>query len=217
MENTPDKDDEQWLSALAGRADPNGDARSNLQAQALRRALQARAEMLEAKVPFADEEQYQKLLLRLQREKLLVSQSGWRTSPIWVKTAGALGLSTDVIPWKSPMVWGLTATLVIGVAMVMNRQNSITARGDADVLRGGNATTQIVEEPEIRLAELLMGLRSVGEEPVIERLSNGSIVLTITASQNVLDYLDTQRILPKIVDGKTTLLLMRPQASPKPK
>jgi hypothetical protein len=62
-----------------------------------------------------------------------------------------------------------------------------------------------------------MGLRSVGEEPVIERLSNGSIVLTITASQNVLDYLDTQRILPKIVDGKTTLLLMRPQAGTKPK
>lgn len=61
-----------------------------------------------------------------------------------------------------------------------------------------------------------MGLRSVGEEPVMERLSNGSIVLTITVSQNVLDYLDTQRILPKVVDGKTTLLLMRPQASPKP-
>lgn len=209
MENKPDKDEEQWFNALAGRADPSSDARSSLQAQALRRALQARAEKLEVSVPFADEEQYQKLLMRLQREKLLASKSGWRTSPIWVKTTDVLGLSSDVIPWKSPLVLGLTATLVIGVAMVISLQNSVTTRSETDILRGGKATTQIVEEPEIRLAELIQGLRAAGEVPVIERLGNGSIVLTITVSPKVLDYLDTQRIVPTVVDGKTTLLLMR--------
>jgi hypothetical protein len=213
MENTPDKDEDHWFSALAGRADPNGDARSNLQAQALRRALQARAEKLEAEVPFADDAQYQKLLLRLQREKLLESKSGWKTSPMWVKTTEVLGLSSDVIPWKSPMVWGLTATVVIGVAMVINLQNSAPTKSEADILRGGNATAQIVEEPEIRLVELLQGLRAAGEEPVIQRISNGAIVLTITINPKVLDYLDTQRIVPTVVDGKTILLLMRPKAT----
>ena len=46
MEDNPNKDDEQWLNALAGRTDPSGDAKVTLQAQALRRALQARAEEL---------------------------------------------------------------------------------------------------------------------------------------------------------------------------
>jgi hypothetical protein len=217
MKNTTDKDDEQWLSALAGRADPSGDAKTNLQAQALRRALQARAEKLEAKVPFADEDQYQKLLLRLQREKLLPAKSGWRNSAAWVKTTGALGLSADVIPWKSPMILGLTATLVVAIAAVINIQNSATKKSEAEFLltRGGNATTLIVEAPEVRLAELVQGLRAVGEDAVIERISNGSIVLTLNASPKVLDYLDTQRVVPKVVDGKTTLLLMRPKSPQK--
>lgn len=212
MENTPDKDDEQWLGALAGRPDPSGDERFTLQAQALRRALQARAEKLEADVPFADEDQYQKLLTRLRIEKLLASKPSWRMSPIWVKTTGVLGLSSEVIPWKSPMLLGLTASLVIGVAMVISLQNSVATRNEIDILRGGNATTQIVDEPELRLAELIQGLRAAGEVPAIERLSHGAIVLTITASPKVLDYLDSQRIVSIVVDGKITLLLVRPKA-----
>jgi hypothetical protein len=220
MENTPDKDDEQWLSALAGRADPSGDAKTNFQAQALRRALLERAEKLEVKVPFADDDQYQKLLLRLQREKLLAAKSGWRNSAAWVKTTGALGLSADVIPWKSPMILGLTATLVIGIAAVINIQNSAAEKSDVELLRlrGSNATTQIVEEPEVRLAELVQGLRTVGEDPVIERIRNGSIILTLNASPKVLEYLETppNRISPSVVDGKVTLLLTRPKSTPKP-
>jgi hypothetical protein len=220
MENNMDEDDEQWLSALAGRFDPSGDAKTNLQAQALRRALQARAEKLEAKVPFADEDQYQKLLLRLQREKLLAGKSGWRNSAAWIKTTGALGLSADVIPWKSPVILGLTATLVIGIAVAIKVQNSATEKSEVEImrLRGTNATTQIVEEPEVRLAELVQGLRTIGEDPVIERISNGSIVLTLNANPKVLEYLETppNRISPSIVDGKVTLLLMRPKSTPKP-
>lgn len=220
MENNTDKDDEQWLNALAGRADPSGDAKTNFQAQALRRALQARAQTLEAKVPFADEDQYQNLLLRLQREKLIAAKSGWRNSPAWVKTTGALGLSADVIPWKSPMILGLTATLVIGIAVVINMQNAAVEKSEVEImrLRGSNATTQIVEEPEARLAELVQGLRAVGEDPVIERISNGSIVLTINANPKVLEYLETplNGASPAIVNGKVTLLLMRPKSAPKP-
>lgn len=213
MANTSEKDDEQWLDALAGRTDPAADPKQNLQAQALRLALQARAEKLEATVPFADEEQYQKLLLRLQREKLLATKSGWRTSPIWVKSTGAFGLSADAIPWKSPVVWGLAATLAIGIVAVMRPQSSVPTRSDADILRGGKATAQIVAEPEVRLGELLLGLRAAGDEPVVERIDNGSIVLTITVNPKVLDYLDTQRIVPLVTDGKATLLLMRPKTT----
>ena len=63
MTQASDKEDEQWLSALAGRSDPAADPATNQQAESLRRALQARADTLEKSVPLADEAQYQQLAL----------------------------------------------------------------------------------------------------------------------------------------------------------
>lgn len=215
MQNTPDKDDEQWLNALAGRVDAAADIKTNTQAQALRRALQAQAEKLEAKVPYVDEEQYQQLLFRLRREKLLVSNTGWRDSPGWRKAAKVLGLQTDVIPWRSPAVWGLAATLVLGIAVVIQSNGVLRGQNEVDILRGGTATTLIVAEPETRLAELLIGLRSVGQEPVVKRLDKGAIVIMVAGNAKVLDYLGTQRIEPTVSDGKITILLTRPKVTAK--
>lgn len=212
MPTTPDKDDEQWLNALAGRMDSATDVKTNTQAHALRRALQARAEMLEAKVPHLDENQYQQLQLRLRREKLLASHTGWRDSLGWRKAAKVFGLQTDVIPWRSPAVWGLVTTLVLGVAVVMQSNSVLQGPNEADVLRGGTATTLIVAEPETRLAEILAGLRTAGEEPDVKRLNGGGIVITVAGNPKVLDYLGTQRIEPTVSDGKITILLIRPKA-----
>ena len=215
MSNTPDKEDEQWLNALAGRIDPAADSKTSMQAQALRRALQARAEQLEAKVPFADEDQYQKLLFRLRRENLLAPQTGWRVSPGWLKVAKVLGLPTDVLLWRSPAVWGVAATLVLGVAVVMQSGGLLRNQDEADILRGGTAITLIVSEPETRLVELLVGLRAAGEEPVVKRIDKGVIILTVVSSAKVLDYLATQRIEPTVTAGKITILLEPPKVTAK--
>lgn len=211
MPITPDKDDEQWLNAVAGRMDSVANVKINTQAQALRRALQARAEKLEAKVPYVDEDQYQQLLFRLRREKLLASHTGWRDSPGWRKAAKVLGLQTDVIPWRSPAVWGLVTTLVLGVAVVIQSNGILHGQNEADVLRGGTATTLIVAEPETRLAEILAGLRTAGEEPDVKRLNGGAIVITVAGNPKVLDYLGTQRIEPVVSNGKITILLTQPK------
>lgn len=215
MQDTPDKENDQWFSTLAGRIDPTVDSRKNTQAQALRRALQARAEKLESKVPFADEEQYQQLLFRLRREKLLASPAGWRDSPSWLRAAKVLGLPTDAIPWRSPAVWGMAATLVLGIAVVIQTGGMLQGQNEADILRGGNATALIVAEPETRLVELLVGLRAAGEEPVVKHIGNGAIVVTVVSNTKVLDYLGTQRIEPTVADGKITILLTRPKATSK--
>jgi hypothetical protein len=215
MQDTPDKEDDQWFNALAGRIDPAVDSKTNTQVQALRRALQARATKLEVKVPFADEEQYQQLLFRLRREKLLASPAGWRDSSSWLRAAKVIGLPTDAIPWRSPAVWGLAATLVLGIALVIQTGGMLQGPNEADVLRGGTATSLIVAEPEIRLVELLVGLRAAGEDPVVKRIDKGAIVLTVVSSAKVLDYLGTQRIEPTVADGKITILLTRPKATPK--
>ena len=112
-------------------------------------------------------------------------------------------------------LWGLAATVVLGVAVVIQSTGLFHGPDDADVLRGSKAITLIVAEPETRLAELLAGLRAVGEEPVVKREADGAIVLTTNSSPKVLDYLSSQRIEPTLSAGKIVLVLTRAKTSPK--
>lgn len=193
MTQATDHDDQQWLSALAGQADPSASPQVNQQAAALRRALQARRELVEATVPKADDAQYQQLAFRLRRE----------------------GLTSSRPPWRKPMLWGLAATVVLGVGVVIQMGGLHFDQGDIDTLRGGGpATVLIVPEPELRLAELLAGLRAAGEEPTVKRAANGRIVLTVQGSAKVLAYLSEQRIEPTLHQGRLTIELQPVKANP---
>lgn len=142
--------------------------------------------MFEAKVPTADTAQYQQLLFRLRREGLASSRSRWRNH----------------------MLWGLAATVVLGVGVVFQMGGLQHDQDDANTLRGGGqSTVLIVPEPEVRLAELLAGLKATGEEPTIKREVDGRIVLTVKGSEKVLEYLATQRIEPTLDHGKLTIEL----------
>lgn len=193
MTQAPEKEDEQWLSALAGQPDHGADPKLNLQAESLRRALKARSAMLEAKVPTADAAQYQQLMFRLRREGLASSQNRWR----------------------NPMLWGLAATVVLVVGVVFQTGGLHQDQDDANTLRGGGQSTVLtVAEPEVRLAELLAGLRAAGEESTIKHEADGRIVLTVKGSDKVLEYLAGQRIEPTLEQGKLTIEL-RSVKSPK--
>lgn len=186
MTQALDKEDEQWLSALAGQSDPDADPKLNRQAEALRRALQARAEKLETKVPAADAAQYQQLMFRMRREGLASPHHGWR----------------------NPMLWGLAATVVLVVGVVFQTGGLHQDQDDANTLRGGGqSTVLIVTEPEVRLAELVTRLRTAGEEPTVKREADGRIVLTVKGTEKVLEYLATQRIEPTLDHGKLTIEL----------
>jgi hypothetical protein len=187
----PDHDDEQWLNALAGKQDPNAAPQTNLQAAALRRALQARKDQLEAQVPVADDAQYQQLLFRLRRESLASSKQGWRNHKLW----------------------GVAATVVVGIGVVIQMGVLNLNPDDANVMRGSEkSTVLVVADPETRLSELLTGLKVVGEEPSVKREANSRIVLTIKASDKALDYLTGQRIEPMVTNGQVTLTLMPAKA-----
>ncbi len=186
MAQVPDKEEEQWLNALAGRSDPAADSVVNQQAEALRRVLQTRRAKLEESVPQADDAQYQQLLFRLKREGLLKANR----------------------PWQNPMLWGLAATLVLGVGVVVQMGGFYHGQDDTDMLRGGGkATVLVVENPEVRLVELLAGLKAAGAEPVVKRETGGGILIMVKSSDQVLDYLRELRIEPMVVDGTVTLSL----------
>lgn len=186
MTSDPDKEDAQWLSALAGQADPDAKKNVNQQAEALRRALKARSDLLASRVPAADEAQYQQMLFRLHRE----------------------GLASSNREWRNPMLWGLAATIVMGVGVVIQMGGFNPDGYEKDILRGADhSKVLIVADPEARLVELQTGLQIAGEVPKIDRLANGQIILTVKATEKVLAYLQTQRIEPEISGGYSVLKL----------
>ena len=187
---TEDLSDTHWLAALAGQADPAADKASNLQALALRRALQARREQIEQNLPQADAALFEQLQFRLRREGLM-------KPPLWQQ-----------LP-----VWGLAASLLLGVSVLLQQGGWLGAE-DADRLRGGSdqATMLLVNDPEARLVELLAGLRAAGVTPQVERQANGRIKLRMDGDPAVLDYLASQRIEPQLVQGQVSLILARPKA-----
>lgn len=187
MTQDTNKEDEQWLNALAGRTAPDADPKLIQQAESLRRVLKARNEQLVSQVPEADDVQYQKLQFRLRREGLNSSRQGWR----------------------NPTLWGIAATIFLCVGIVFQMGGFNFNGEDKDVLMGGgNETVMIVEDPEMRLIELQTGLQFAGEIPKVERRSNSEILVTVKATEKVLDYLLTQRIEPNIAEGKLILKLL---------
>ena len=186
MTTDQDKENEQWLGALAGKVDPTSDSKLNEQAASLRRALKARSNLLARQVPVADETQYQQILFRLRREGLASPNRGWR----------------------NPMLWGMTATIVMGIGVVIQMGNFDSDGYEKDILRGAeHATVLIVTNPEARLVELQAGLQIAGEVPKIDRLANGQIVLTVKATEKVLAYLLTQRLESEVSEGHLVLRL----------
>lgn len=200
MTTEHDKEDAQWLQALAGESDPTADALINQQAAALRRALQARKAALDAKVPLADEAQYQQLLFRLRREGLTKPPSVWQSAAQWGKAA--------TLAMENPALWGMVATVTLVVGVVIQMGVFHPAEDDANVMRGGGQAAHLmVPDPEARLAELLVGLKAAGAEPIVNREAGGRIAVIVKSSDSVLDYLSTQRIEPVIVNGEITLFI----------
>lgn len=193
MTQPPESDDTAWLDALAGKPAGTADPKGNQQASALRTALKARSNALNQQVPEADSAQYQQLLFRLRRE----------------------GLGSKEPIWKRPSSWAVAASLVLGVSLAVNMKAFLPEPDESTIIRGaGQASVLIVADPEARLAELLQGLAAAKAEPKVERLSKGKIQLKLKATQDALDYLDTQRISPTVVEGQVVLLITTQPAKP---
>jgi len=190
---TPEEaSDAPWQAALAGRPDPQADPVVNAQALALRAALRRHEARLEARVPAADEALLQQLQFRLRREGL----------------TGRNPAAAFVTRWP---VWGLAATVMLGVAVYMGVTTQHTPPEAAtDVLRGGavSALELRVADPQARLASLQAALQAAGAAPRVSPLPDGRIRLEVAATPAVLDELARQRLEPLVVGGQVTLLLV---------
>lgn len=208
-----DKDDQQWLDALAGRPDVSADPVTNAQAQALRTAMMARRAAIEHATQNADPAEFERLQARLQREGLLtkpdansdIAPGNWLRA-LLEKWMPAIGRGSSAIPR-----WSLVANVVLGVAVVVQLGMLGTAgNNETEVLRGGTATVLLVPSPAARLAELTTGLDQAKAHYVVLRKASGELQLLVQADDAALDYLLSQRIEPQVKEGVALIALRKP-------
>lgn len=216
MTQAQDKDDAEWLAALAGQENTAADASTRAQAEALRTALLAQSQRMDSRVPLADEAQYQQLLFRLRREGLT-----GHSSPLNQVVAFSRSRTQDQIPARTKAshnlwAWGLAAcaALVVGVALQWSRAPQGSDGPDMRLILRGQGTVLIVSDPNARATELVAGLKAAGVEPAVVPGQNEQIQLKFLASDAALAYLSTQRIEPQPVEGWVTLTLVQPQKKP---
>lgn len=207
-----DKDDQQWLDALAGRPDASANPITNAQAQALRTAMVARRAAIEHATQNADPAEFERLQARLQREGLITkadansntAPGNWLSALLdkWMPAAG--GGSSAI------QRWSLVANVVLGVAVVVQLGMFTAANNEADVLRGGTATVMLVPNPTARLAELTTGLDQAKAHYVVLRKPSGELQLLVQADDAALDYLLSQRIEPQVNEGVAVIALRKP-------
>ena len=201
-----DPQDQQWLDALAGRPDTAADAKLNREALALRAALIARRQKLDEVVPEADDALLEKIRFRLRREGLDRVEPD---SKHLLKEEAAPVTKTGQKPWNF-RAWGMAASVLIGIALVVQLGLNPNRSSDDDVVRGDSATTTlIVDDPQSRLAELLAGFRAAGVEPKVTQVKDGGVLLKVPANDASREYLSSQRIDGKEKDGEIVLVLSK--------
>jgi hypothetical protein len=202
MNEEVSKEDQDWLDALAGNPPQGMDRVASAQALAVRKALVSRRETIESDVMTRGDNGINEIRARLQREGLMgVPERSQLKNAWWGRAMDSVGFGSGAGGVKAIPIWGVAAMLLIGALLTFQIRGPQTE--EALVYRGDpNATTLIVENPELRANEIIAGVNKVAPDAVaMQRLEDGRIGLTIKDSQSAQDYLSTQRIEAVAVAG----------------
>ena len=168
------------------------------QASALRNALQARSKKLDQLIPTADDLIYQQYLFRLRKERIDSSAKPWDAIVQWGQSKGQLAarvmVSNSAAAWAAAGVMVLIGFLLVQSFALQKSQVDADAVRTQMILRGGQGTVQIVEDPEHHAATLMAGLKAAGGDPFLVHDTTGRIRVTVKSRPEVLDYLATQRL-----------------------
>lgn len=228
MDPSPDKQDEQWLSAIAGRPDLEADALLNQQAASLRRILLLRKAEAEGKISIPDDRLYQRILDQLQQRppaaqteperpsSLLESLLRWlgvsQTNPLsGVATKNAEGTSF----FFQPRVFALAASVILAV-IVLVKGDLLTSPSEDEsmVFRGGEADiVQVVDDPKARLEELSEVFQGFGVKARVAEsgadTSNSKVLIEVPNTPEVRAYLEDQGFIPDPNKEKFIIVLKK--------
>jgi hypothetical protein len=185
-------DDDAWLEVLAGRSVDTMDEASRQQAERVRGALMRRRVRVASAAPPLDEAAFERLLFRMKREGV---DSGRLTSFV-----------------RQPsFIWGIAASIML-VAIFSFQQLSLRGGDDHLVLRGPNDMVLIDSDPSARLNTLRGVFSAVGATPDVKIQKDGTIIIAVAATPQVLDALGNERIYPVPSGGVIVLVIQKPGA-----
>lgn len=195
------KDDHDWIDALSGKTSASIDPFIVAQASAVRKAMLARREAIEADANSVGNRGLNEIRARLQREGLMeFAESSSRKKGLWSRVMEITGIGSGGGMRAAP-IWGVAATVMLAVLVTFQVYDP--QPDEASIYRGNpNTTTLIVENPEIRVSEIVAEIRALSSDGVeITRLEDGRIQLKIKDSPRIQDYFWDQRIEAMAVDG----------------
>ena len=227
MESSPDKQDEQWLSAIAGRPDPEADALLNQQAASLRRVLLLQKAEAEGKISNSGDRAYQRILDQLQQKSSTAQTAPQRPFSLLEFLLRWLGVSqTNPLPGATtknakgssyffqPRVFALAASVVLAVVVVVKGDLLTSPSEDESmVFRGGEAdVVQVVDDPRARLDELNRDLEGFGVKVRVADsgadASNSKIMIEVPNTPEVRVYLEDQGFMPD-PNRKTFIIVLK--------
>lgn len=195
------KEDHDWLDALSGKSSASVDPFVAAQASAVRKAMLARREAIEANANSVGTSGLNEIRTRLQREGLMeFAESSSRKKGLWSRVMEITGIGSSGRMRATP-IWGVAAAIMLAVLVTFQVYGPQS--DEASIYRGNpNATTLIVENPEMHVSEIVAEIGALSSDSVeTTRLKDGRIQLKIKDSPRVQDYLLDQGIEAMPVDG----------------
>ena len=178
MTNEVDRDNEDWLRAIAGEPRPDADKSTNAHAAAVRKALLNRVKAQQEKVPDTSDAGYHRLLFRLKREGLLKPQ--------------AQQASTYASFFSKPLA--IAAVFFLGAIVVFHSYQINNESEDALYKGTSDQSLVRVEDPEKVAMAIANSLKSNRIEFQLIDLPRGSKQFIIPSSPEAITILRDHKI-----------------------
>ena len=197
------KDDENWLSALAGKLEPDASKSTTDQAGLLRKAMLKRREDLESGAMNYDIDQLKRLQDRMISEGLISSAN---STSLNNNKFGFFKWLGGFLPTKNGeiavfSIWSLAVNFGLAIVVVVQFGYSSVGSDDAIILRSQELTVLRVSKPSITINEIANELNNLNAKFVVEKISDNEYMLYVQSSEAVELYLYEKRINTPSVNG----------------
>jgi hypothetical protein len=105
--------------------------------------------------------------------------------------------------------WGIAATTLFTITLAFQLMSGLD-EDESAVLRSSSNLVIIDADPQSRLASLSQLMTAAGATPESKTQKDGTVIITVSATQQVLDALGNERIYPAPADGKIVLVIQPP-------
>lgn len=206
-----EKDDDQWLTALAGKPDPQASEATNTQAALLRQAMLKRRAELENETANADPSEFARLQKRLEAEGLLSSADATHSAN---KAKGFMAWLANVFPGKNGgvaalPVWSLAVNCALVVVVAVQFMSPSQDPNESNVLRGGGAFEVYVNDPSAKLTEITKELDARNIRYVVRIGDVQGYELLIQDDEDSMNFLIEKRYQVKSEGGVYILLIQK--------